>query len=245
MSEPKGQEMSEEAQIRMLVRILEEERRSAKNAHAHLSDGSDVDLPEIDFRTILAELTALKAAVRADASAARDIRDRFSTAIEVLEKELAGAREREDRLAADWEARASIAARRAALDLIEIADRLEPAIERARNITKSRWGWLPWRRPDDAIGALVKGLELTWRRLDRQLEEQGVRRLPTVGEHFDPSTMKAVEHVERDDVAEGVVVQEVGAGYVYEEGRGRQGDSVKVVRVAQVVVNREPDTMGC
>ena len=244
MSEPNGHDRSAEAQIRMLQKILEEEGRRAEIGHVEGPDADDVEVPELDLRTLLAEMTALKAAVRADASAARDIRDRFSMTVEMLEKELARARKREDRLTADWEDRLSIVGRRATLDLIELADRLEPAIERARNIARRRWGWLPWRRSGRAIESLVKGLELTWRRLDRQLEEQGVRRLSTVGQRFDPSTMKALEHVERDDVDEGVVVQEVAAGYVFDESRRGRDDDVRVVRVAQVVVARSPATIG-
>lgn len=244
MSEPDGHDSSAEWQIRILLQLLEEEQRSEVVRPEEVAEADELGLPEIDLRTLLAEMIALKAAVRAEATASRDARDRFSNAVEMLENELSRARVREDRLAADWGDRLSIVGRRATLDLIELADRLEPAIERARHISQGRWTWLPWRRPDRAQEALVEGLELTWRRLGRQLEEQGVRRLSTVGERFDPNTMEAVERVERDDVDEGVVVQEVSAGYVCDEGRGGRGDDVRVVRVAQVVVNCNPDTMG-
>jgi molecular chaperone GrpE (heat shock protein) len=75
----------------------------------------------------------------------------------------------------------------------------------------------------------------------RQLQERGVRRIPTVDQRFDSRTMEAVDRVERDGVDDGVVVDEVTAGYMRESKGNDRSDDVEVIRFAQVVVNRCSD----
>lgn len=80
--------------------------------------------------------------------------------------------------------------------------------------------------------AVIKGVHLIYRQLLGLLEKEGVQRIPTVGERFDPHRHEAVAQVEADDHhAEGAVVEEVQAGYTMHG---------KVIRPAMVKVAKKP-----
>jgi molecular chaperone GrpE len=88
------------------------------------------------------------------------------------------------------------------------------------------------RRSD--TDAVVKGIHLIHRQLHGVLEKEGVARIPTVGEPFDPHRHEAVAQVEAGDgVADETVVEEVQIGYTM---HGR------VIRPAFVKVAKKPAT---
>ena len=64
--------------------------------------------------------------------------------------------------------------------------------------------------------AIIKGVHLIYRQLLGLLQNEGVQRIPTIGERFDPHKHEAVGQVELDDGAadaEGTIVEEIQAGY--------------------------------
>lgn len=75
------------------------------------------------------------------------------------------------------------------------------------------------------------GVELIHRDFLTALERLGVRPFRAIGEPFDPARHEAVGRVEREDVADQTVVEEVLRGYLFRE---------RVLRPAQVVVAVEP-----
>ena len=90
-------------------------------------------------------------------------------------------------------------------------------------------------RQSDA-DAVVKGVHLIHRQLHGVLEREGVKRIPTVGEPFDPHRHEAVAQVEAGDgAADETVVEEVQAGYLM---------NGKVIRPAMVKVAKKerPET---
>lgn len=85
--------------------------------------------------------------------------------------------------------------------------------------------------------AVTKGVHLIYRQLLGLLEKEGVQRIPTVGERFDPHRHEAVAQVEVDDhCAEGVVVEEVQVGYTMHGRVVRPA----MVKVAKKTVDRVP-----
>jgi molecular chaperone GrpE len=72
-----------------------------------------------------------------------------------------------------------------------------------------------------------KGLQLAIKEFDTALLSSGVKRIEVVGKPFDPFTMECIEVVEGED---GIVLEELTAGYVFYE---------KVLRVAQVKVGKK------
>ena len=82
--------------------------------------------------------------------------------------------------------------------------------------------------------AIIKGVHMIYRQLLGVLEKEGVARIPTVGERFDPHLHEAVAQVEaQDGQADGAIVEEVHAGYRMHG---------KVVRPAMVKVAKKSQT---
>ena len=66
----------------------------------------------------------------------------------------------------------------------------------------------------EANQAVIKGVHLIHRQLHGVLQKEGVARIPTVGEPFDPHLHEAVAQVEaKDGIADHTVVEEVHVGY--------------------------------
>ncbi len=76
--------------------------------------------------------------------------------------------------------------------------------------------------------AIIKGIHLIHRQLLGLLAKEGVKRIPTVGEQFDPHRHEAVAQVAAENgITEGTIVEEVHAGYAMHD---------KVIRPAMVKV---------
>jgi len=82
--------------------------------------------------------------------------------------------------------------------------------------------------------AVVKGVHLIYRQLLGLLEKEGVKRIPTVGEPFDPHQHEAVAQVEPGDgVADDTVAEEVQVGYTM-HGKVIRPAIVKVAKAKNV-----------
>ncbi len=88
-------------------------------------------------------------------------------------------------------------------------------------------------RKQSDIEAIIKGVHLIYRQLLGLLDKEGVKRIPTVGEPFDPHRHEAVAQVEAGDgVADDTVAEEVQVGYTMHG---------KVIRPAIVKVAKRND----
>lgn len=108
-----------------------------------------------------------------------------------------------------------------ARDMLNVADDLARALSTVDDQAKAD--------ADGPLKALLEGLELTQRGLERSLEKQGIRRIEPRGEKFDPNLHQAMFEVPDASVPNGTVVQVVQAGYVIGE---------RVLRPAMVGVSR-------
>ncbi|MGA2450851.1 MAG: nucleotide exchange factor GrpE [Polyangiaceae bacterium] len=97
--------------------------------------------------------------------------------------------------------------------LLPVFDNLERAIDSAGRSTD--------------IKAVAEGLVMVERQVVSALEREGIKRVPTVGQSFDPAIHEAIQHMETSKHAPGTVLAEVQGGY-------RQGD--RLVRAAMVIV---------
>ena len=80
--------------------------------------------------------------------------------------------------------------------------------------------------------AIIKGVHLIYRQFLGLLDKEGVKRIPTVGETFDPHKHEAVAQVEtQDGTADGTILEEVQVGYTMHG---------KVIRPAIVKVATNP-----
>lgn len=80
--------------------------------------------------------------------------------------------------------------------------------------------------------AIIKGVHLIYRQLLGLLDGEGVKRIPTVGEPFDPHKHEAVAQIETTDgTPEETVVEEVQVGYTM-HGKVIRPAMVKVAKTA-------------
>ena len=98
-------------------------------------------------------------------------------------------------------------------ELLPIIDSLELALKHAS---------------EDLQTGLVQGVEMTLKELQRTLEKFGVSRIQAAGKEFDPAIHHAMAQVEREDLEDKMVAEELRAGYLYRD---------KVLRPSLVAVS--------
>jgi molecular chaperone GrpE len=104
-------------------------------------------------------------------------------------------------------------------DLLPVFDNLERAASSAE------------AAPD--VKSVSEGLRIVLKQFTDTLEKIGLRRIPSVGQPFDPAVHEAIQHLASKDYPAGVVLAEVQPGYA-------MGDYL--VRAALVVVSKGPAT---
>jgi len=106
-----------------------------------------------------------------------------------------------------------------ARDVLSVADNLTRALAAIDPETRATAA--------GTLKALLDGIDLTQRELQKTLEKHGIRRLDPVGEKFDPNFHQAMFEVSDPNVAAGTIVEVMQPGYAI-------GD--RVLRPALVVV---------
>ena len=144
-----------------------------------------------------------------------------------LESELAEAKSRHLRLAADFE-NYKKRARQEQADTMqhaaaELIGRILPVLDDLNNVLE--------HKPEGIDESWVKGLELTVRKLEEVLGTHGLQPIDAVGARFDPKQHEAVGHEESTEHPEDTVVSELRRGYRLRD---------RVVRPALVRVSRRP-----
>lgn len=103
-------------------------------------------------------------------------------------------------------------------ELLPVIDNLEMALKHASDGNP------------DALQSLKQGVENTLRELNRTLEKFGLKAIEAVGLPFDPAYHHAMSQVEKPDVDDKTVVEEMRKGYLYKE---------KVLRPSLVTVSKK------
>jgi molecular chaperone GrpE len=103
-------------------------------------------------------------------------------------------------------------------ELLPVIDNLEMALKHASNNVSS---------------GLVQGVEITLKELKKILEKFGLTAIEADGKPFDPLIHHAMLQVERDDVKENMVAEELRKGYMLKD---------KVLRPALVAVSKKSVT---
>ena len=145
-----------------------------------------------------------------------------------LESELAEAKDRRLRLAADFD-NFKKRTRQEQLDTIQHASadliaRLLPALDDLHKALD--------HKPDGVDEGWVKGLELSVRKLDEALGAHGLEPIQAVGAQFDPKLHEAIGYEESAEHPEDTVTSELRRGYRIRD---------RVVRPALVKVARPPE----
>lgn len=172
---------------------------SPETAAAAEADGADYD-PAADIARLEAEKADLTGRLVRLAADMDNLRKR-------TEREVADAHK--------------YAVSRFAGDMLTVSDNLRRALE-AVPADKRKSG-------DEALDALMQGVEMTGREMDRLLLKNGITQIAAMGERFDPHVHQAMFEVPDASVPAGTVVQVVQEGY-------QIGD--RVLRAAMVGVSK-------
>lgn len=102
-------------------------------------------------------------------------------------------------------------------DLLPVFDNLERAVTHAEGAQE--------------VKAVADGLRMVLKQFVDTLDRSGIKRVPTVGQPFDPTKHEAIQHLESTQHPAGVILAEVQPGYA-------MGDYL--LRAALVVVSKGP-----
>jgi molecular chaperone GrpE len=105
------------------------------------------------------------------------------------------------------------------IELLGVVDELEMAVKVGRDSKSAE--------------NVTQGVEMTLKKLKKILENEQVSPIECVGKPFDPSKHNAVVKIERDDVEECTVIEEVRKGYLMKN---------KVIRPSIVKVAVKPES---
>ena len=153
-----------------------------------------------------------------------------ATDIEILQAEVAALRERSLRALAEAENTRKRATRekeemrqfaiaRFARDLLSVSDNLNRALTACP--PEARAG------ADEALKAVIEGIEATERELQTVLAKHGVKVIEAAGANFDPNLHQAIAEVPSEGKLKGTVVTVVQSGYMIGE---------RLLRAAMVTV---------
>lgn len=104
-------------------------------------------------------------------------------------------------------------------ELLPTLDNLETALKHA----------------SESTDGLKEGVEMTLRELKRSFEKFGLKPIEALGQPFNPEYHHAIAQVEREDVPDKTVVEELRKGYLFND---------KVIRPSLVAVSRKPEEKG-
>ncbi len=84
-----------------------------------------------------------------------------------------------------------------------------------------------------ASGALIEGVQLTYKQFLETVGKLGVQQISSTGENFDPNVHQAVAHIESETAPPNTVVEEFQKGYLLHD---------RILRPAMVTVAKEKAT---
>lgn len=80
------------------------------------------------------------------------------------------------------------------------------------------------------LSNIEEGIRLVYSKLMKTLEEQGIKKIESIGKPFDVNLHEAVMQMQNDSAPPHTVLEEVQAGYIYKD---------KVIRHSKVIVSDE------
>ena len=152
--------------------------------------------------------------VTAALEAASDFKDKMLRALAEMEN----LRKRTEREVADARQYAITSFAR---EVLQVADNMHRALDAIGDELRNS--------ADAKVKALVEGVDLTERELQKVLEKHGVKMFSPLGEKFDPNFHQAMYEVPDDSAAPGTVAQVIQAGYLIGE---------RMLRPAMVAVTK-------
>jgi len=187
-----------------------------------------------DLFSVFVEMAGLRTEVRTESRLVKEALDQFRGAFDTLQSSHATLQRELDRARAETRDQRRGALRPLLLDVIDLRDRLVAALALSPT-PRPRWHERLWRRDADGGEAWQEGLRMTLRRFDQVLRERGVEAMALLGRPLDPRLARVVGTAPDPAAAEGIVVEEVRAGFLWDD---------QVLRPAEVIVGKRGTGMG-
>jgi len=102
-------------------------------------------------------------------------------------------------------------------ELLEVVDELEMAVKSGRS--------------SNSLEALIQGVEMTLKKLEKVLKNEGVIPIECSNKPFNPSKHNVIDKIEKSDLEDCTVIEEIRKGYVMNE---------KVIRPSIVKIAVKP-----
>jgi molecular chaperone GrpE len=181
-----------------------------------------------DLFSVLVEMAALRSEVRTESRLVKDALEQFRGVFDALQASQATLQRELDRARTETRDQARSALRPLLLDVIDLRDRLVAALTLSA-VARPRWHDRLRRRDRSGVAAWQEGLRMTLRRLDQILLDRRVVATQLAGLPFDPRLARAIGTAADSFVAEGTVIKEVRAGFLWDD---------QVLRTAEVIVSK-------
>ena len=181
-----------------------------------------------DLFSVLVEMAALRSEVRTESRLVKEALEQFRGVFDSLQASQATLQRELDRARTETQDQAQSALRPLLLDVIDLRDRLVAALTLSA-AARPRWCDRLWRRDRSGVAAWQEGLRMTLRRLDQVLLDRRVVATQLAGLPLDPRLARAIGTAADSSVAEGTVIKEVRAGFLWDD---------QVLRTAEVIVSK-------
>ena len=181
-----------------------------------------------DLFSVLVEVAALRSEVRTESRLVKEALEQFRGVFDSLQASQATLQRELDRARTETRDQAQSALRPLLLDVIDLRDRLVAALTLSA-AARPRWRDRLWRRDRSGVAAWQEGLRMTLRRLDQVLLDRRVVATQLAGLPLDPRLARAIGTAADSSVAEGTVIKEVRAGFLWDD---------QVLRTAEVIVSK-------
>ena len=181
-----------------------------------------------DLFSVLVEMAALRSEVRTESRLVKEALEQFRDVFDSLQASQATLQRELDRARTETRDQGQSALRPLLLDVIDLRDRLVAALTLSA-VARPRWHDRLWRWDRSGVAAWQEGLRMTLRRLDQVLLDRRVVATQSAGLPFDPRLARAIGTAADSSVAEGTVIKEVRAGFLWDD---------QVLRTAEVIVSK-------
>ena len=187
-----------------------------------------------DLYSLFVEVAGLRSEVRTESRLVKEALDQFRGVFDMLQASQASVQQELDRARSAARDQADAALRPLLLDVVDLRDRLLAALKLA-GTARPGWAGRLLRRPASGDAAWQEGLRMTVRRLDQVLLDRRVVPMRLVGLPFDPRHARVVATSADSAAADGTVLEEVRAGFLWDG---------QVLRTAEVIVSKNASGQG-
>jgi len=187
---------------------------------------------QTDLYALFVEMSALKNEVKTQARQFKSAIDDFRQVFHSLKEQQTWL---EDELEKKEQQQRQISQkirRRFLLDLISLRDRILLSLNSFNNYQPGRMEGL-FGTKQSFHNSVIEGQTITLKHIDRQLKQHRVRLIQTENQTMNPRLMKVVALGNQPDLENGIILEEIRAGFILQLNGSKQ-----LLRPAEVKVNK-------